>query len=84
MVQKRQIADEMVILIRQLVMQNQIRMAAMVLEIYFIREWKLSQDVASFYMRKYFEIHYADHVRKFRKRIARQGGEVNAKNAGTA
>lgn len=81
MAKKQQIADEMVVLLRQLVMQNQIRMAAMVLKVYFIREWKLSEEVAAFFMRKYFEKYYADHVRKFRKRITGKGGEINAKNA---
>lgn len=84
MKQTRQIADEMTVLIRQLVMNGQLVMASKVLEVYFMRNWKVSKEVAAYFMRKYFEKHYADQVRKFRQRIARQGGEVIAKNAGTA
>lgn len=84
MKQKRQVAEEMIVLIRQLVMNGQFVMAARVLEVYFMRSWKVSEEVAAFYMRKYFEKYYADHVRKFRQRNARKGGDINAKNAGTA
>jgi hypothetical protein len=86
---KQSLPEDLIVLLRQLVMQNQLRMAARILEVYFIREWKLSEEVAAFLMRKFFEKHYADHVRKFRQRIVKReqvikGDEMNAKNTGTA
>jgi len=83
-VEKQQIADEMIVLIRQLVSQKQIRIAAEILKVYFIRYFKVSEEVAAFFMRKYFERHYSVQVRKFRQRFANQGGNANAKEAGTA
>ncbi|MBW5444754.1 hypothetical protein GE107_01570 [Cohnella sp. CFH 77786] len=74
----------MIVLVRQLVMQNQIWMAAMVLKVYFIRNWKVSEEVAAFYMRKYFEKYYAAQVRKFCQHFADRGGDLDAKNAGSA
>lgn len=56
--EKQQIADEMTVLLRQLVMQYQIRMAGLVLQTYFVREWKVEESIANRYVRGYFAKYY--------------------------
>lgn len=62
---QKRLPEDLIVLLRQLVTQNQLRMATRVLEVYFIRNWNLSEQVASYFMRKYFEKYYTDHVHKF-------------------
>lgn len=52
--EKRKIANEMTVLLMQLVAQNQIRIAGLVLQTYFVREWKLDDSLSSRYVRAYF------------------------------
>jgi hypothetical protein len=68
---KRKLPDELIVLLRQLVKQEQIHIAAVVLSVYFRREWRLEVDVAGYYTRRYFEKHYSDYVRKHRQQVAR-------------
>lgn len=82
--EKRKISEEMIILLRQLVMNGHISMATEVLKVYFIREFGQSEESAQYLMKRYFLKYYGDHVNRFRYRIAKQGGELSAKNAGTA
>lgn len=63
-----QIADEMVVLLRQLVMQNQLVMAARVLETYFQRVWKIDETLANRYVRGYFAKYYPKQLERHLKR----------------
>lgn len=67
--EKRQIADEMVTLVRQLVAQNQIKVAGLVLQTYFIRVWKKEKDIAAHYVRAYFKKHYPEQLERHLKRV---------------
>lgn len=66
--EKRQIADEMTVLLRQLVMQNQLVMAAHVLEVYFLRVWKIDQELANRYVRGYFAKYYPKQLERHLKK----------------
>ncbi|NGM83384.1 hypothetical protein G5B47_13255 [Paenibacillus sp. 7124] len=63
------INDEMTVLLRQLVMQNQISMAGHVLKAYFIRQWKTNEELAIKYVRGYFFKYYPKQVERYLKRI---------------
>lgn len=69
--EKKLIADEMTSLLRQLVMQNQIRMAGLVLQTYFIREWKIAEELANQYVRGYFAKYYPKQLDRHLKRLNR-------------
>lgn len=71
--EKKQITDEMTSLLRQLVMQNQIRMAGLVLQTYFVREWKIDEELANRYMRGYFAKFYPKQLERHLKRLNRAG-----------
>ncbi|MNP66467.1 hypothetical protein D3C76_1621820 [compost metagenome] len=62
--EKRQISDDMTVLIRQLVQQNQLVMAARVLGVYFQRVWKIDQTLANRYVRGYFRKYYPKQLEK--------------------
>jgi hypothetical protein len=66
---KPKLPEDLIVLLRQLVKQGQISIAAIVLSVYFRREWRLDDDMAGFYTRRYFEKHYSDYVRKHRERM---------------
>lgn len=66
--EKRQIADEMTALLRQLVMQNQLVMAAHVLGVYFQRVWKIDEELANRYVRGYFLKYYPKQLERHLKR----------------
>lgn len=66
---KRQINDEMTVLLRQLVMQNQIKMAGLVLRTYFIRHWKINEEMAGKYVRCYFSKHYPKQLERHLNRL---------------
>lgn len=68
---KRSLPDDLITLLRQLVVNDQIRMAARVLEIFFIREWKMAEDGARYLTKRYFLMYYSDHVYKFQQRIGK-------------
>jgi len=57
----------MVTLLRQLVMQNQIRMAGLVLQTYFVRKWKIEQELAKRYVRGYFAKYYPKQLERYLK-----------------
>jgi len=67
-VEKKQIAVEMTTLLRQLVMQNQLVMAARVLETYFLRMWKIDEELAVAYVRLYFRKYYPKQLERHVKR----------------
>lgn len=66
--QKRQIADDMTVLIRQLVQQNQLVMAARILGVYFQRVWKIDHTLANRYVRGYFRKYYPKQLERHLKR----------------
>ena len=57
-VEKRQLSDDMTVLLMQLVAQNQLVMAGMVLKAYFLRLWKIDEAKANEYVRCYFNKFY--------------------------
>ena len=67
--EKRPIHDEMTTLVRQLVMQNQIRMAGLVLLTYFVREWKVEESLAKRYVRGYFTKFFPKQLERYLKRL---------------
>jgi hypothetical protein len=54
-------------------MQNQIRMAGLVLQTYFVREWKIDEELANRYMRGYFAKFYPKQLERHLKRLNRAG-----------
>jgi hypothetical protein len=62
---KREIADEMTVLLRQLVMQNTIRIAGHVLQTYFLREWKIHEELANSYVRCYFAKYFPRQLERY-------------------
>lgn len=54
-------AEEMIVLLRQLVMQDQLVMAARVLRVYFQRVWKIDEELANRYVHRYFAKYYPKH-----------------------
>lgn len=70
--EKRQLTEEIEVLIRQLVMQNQMVMASQVLIAYINRTWKVDQDQAKYFMIKYFEKFYSNEVKIFQQRLAKR------------
>lgn len=69
--EKRQIADEMTTLLRQLVMQNQLVMAARVLGVYFQRVWKIEEELSNRYVRAYFKKYYPEQLERHLKRLTK-------------
>lgn len=67
--ENRHIADEMNTLLRQLVMQDQIRMAGLVLQTYFVRNWKVEESLAKQYVRGYFAKYYPKQLERHLKRM---------------
>jgi len=67
--EKRQIADEMVALIRQLTMQNQIKMAGLVLQSYFQRVLKIDEELSAAYVRLYFQKFFPVQLERHLKRL---------------
>ncbi|CAM3830714.1 hypothetical protein ACFW4G_28040 [Paenibacillus lactis] len=66
--EKRQVDNEMITLLRQLVMQDQIKMAGLVLRTYFVREWKVEQELANKYVRIYFTRYFPKQLDRYLKR----------------
>ena len=71
--EKRQISDDMTVLLRQLVMQNQIKMAGLVLRTYLIRHWKIDERLAGKFTLLYFSKHYPKQLERYQKLLNRVG-----------
>ncbi len=69
MKEEKHISDEMTVLARQLVAQNQIVMAAHVLEVYFLRVWKIDEELAIRYVGGYFHKYYPKQLERYLKRL---------------
>lgn len=65
----KQINEEMTVLMRQLVMQNQLSMAGQVLKVYFKRHWKISEELSNKYVRGYFSKYYPKQLERYLKRL---------------
>lgn len=66
--EKKQLSDDMTVLAKQLVAQNQLVMAARVLGVYFQRVWKIDEKLANEYVRRYFHKYYPKQLEKHLKR----------------
>lgn len=71
MASNKQLPEELIVLLRQLVMQGQIRIAGMVLQSYFLRFWKIDRELAEHYVVRYFRKYYPSQLSKHQKRKAR-------------
>jgi hypothetical protein len=69
MVGKRGLPDDITVLMRQLVMNGHMRMAGTVLYTYFIRCWKLDDEYAAYYMRRYFEKYFAPQLQRHLQKL---------------
>lgn len=57
--------NDLVVLLNQLAQNGDIRMAARVLHVYIIRFWKVDGNVASQYVRKYFEKYHSKQLQRY-------------------
>lgn len=73
---KRPWSEEIEVLMRQLVVNGHFRMAAHVLKNYFIRSWKVQEELAHKYMQVYFRKYYSKEVERYQKQLARKRGEA--------
>ena len=69
MQEKRELSHDLTVLLCQLVMQNQIVMAAHVLKTYFLRVWKIDEELATRYARGYFAKYYPKQMERHLKRL---------------
>jgi hypothetical protein len=67
---KRKLPEDLIVLLKRLVQQGQIRIAGTLLYVYFRRSWQLEDDIAAYYMTRYFEKYHSDHLQKHRQRMA--------------
>lgn len=51
-------------------MQGEIRIAGTLLYVYFRREWKLEDNIAAYYITRYFEKYHGEHLKKHQQRMA--------------
>lgn len=68
---KHGLPEDITMLLRQLVMNGHIRMAGTVLYVYFIRCWDLDEELAAYYMQRYFQKYYAPQLQKHKQRSAK-------------
>jgi lipopolysaccharide biosynthesis glycosyltransferase len=71
MKEAKRINDEMTVLLMQLVAQYQIKMAGIVLKSYFVRCWKITEDVAAAYVRLYFKKYFPKELDRYMKHLKR-------------
>ena len=63
---KKELPEELLTLLKQLVAQRHIRIAGWVLYAFFMRNWKLEEDRAAYYVIRYFQKHYPRQFDKYR------------------
>ncbi len=68
MVVKRGLPEDLTVLLKQLVVNGHIRHAGTVLHVYFIRSWQLDEELAAYYMRRYFEKYFAAQLQRHMQR----------------
>ncbi|WP_159887561.1 hypothetical protein [Paenibacillus puerhi] len=71
MIVKKGLPEELATLLRQLVVNGSIRIAGTTLFVYFKRCWQLDDDLAAYYMRRYFEKYYGNQLQRHRERTAK-------------
>jgi hypothetical protein len=71
MSQSKKVCDEMVVLLKRLVMNGHFQMAKLVLFTYFRRVWKEDEQRAVFYVQKYLEKYFPKQYRR----------DINKKNS---
>ncbi|RAV02711.1 hypothetical protein [Paenibacillus sp. YN15] len=65
MAEKKPWSEEIEVLIRRLVVNGHLCMAAHVLKNYFIRSWKVEEELAHKYMQVYFPKYYGKEVERY-------------------
>ncbi len=68
-------SEEIEVLIRQLVVNNHLCMAAHVLKNYLIRSWKVEEELAHKYMQVYFRKYYSREVERYQKQFTHKRGK---------
>ncbi|MEK3726201.1 hypothetical protein [Paenibacillus sp. FSL H8-0034] len=58
--------EDLTILLRRLVVNGSIRIEGITLYVYFRRCWSLEDELAAYYMRRYFEKYYTHDLSKYR------------------
>lgn len=71
MVVKRGLPEEMTLLMKRLVVNGHIRIAGTLLYSYFIRCWQLDEELAAYFMQRYFEKYYAPQLQKHKQLVAK-------------
>jgi hypothetical protein len=61
----RKVSEEMVVLLKRLVMNGQLQMAKLVLHTYFRRVWKEEEQLAGYYVQKYLEKYFPKQYKKY-------------------
>jgi hypothetical protein len=67
---KQTIPEELTTLLRQLVVNGSIRIAGIVLYVYFRRCWKLGDELAAYYVVRYFKKYYPRQLSKHQQQRA--------------
>lgn len=65
------LSEEIEILVLQLVKQHHMMIATQVLTSYMVRQWKVSQEHARYYMKQYFLKVYPVEVQLFQERLSK-------------
>ncbi|MFF2909775.1 hypothetical protein [Paenibacillus sp. NPDC057934] len=61
------LSDELTATMKQLVMNGHLKMAGTVLHVYFLRCWQLEDELAAYYVVRYFGKYYPKQLEKYRK-----------------
>jgi len=64
---KQGLPEELTVTLRQLVMNGHFRMAGTLLYVYFKRCWKLEDDLAGYYVVRYFAKHFPKQWGRFQE-----------------
>lgn len=69
--QKREIPEEVRVQVQRLTVQGQIMVAGAMLNTFFRRVWKVEDELASQYVKRYFQKYYPVQLEKHQKRMAK-------------
>ncbi|AIQ37199.1 hypothetical protein R50345_22705 [Paenibacillus sp. FSL R5-0345] len=67
---KEGLPEALTVTLRQLVMNGHYSMAGIVLYVYFIRCWKLEDELAAYYVPRYFAKYFPNHLVKYQRQTA--------------
>jgi hypothetical protein len=62
------ISDELTALLRKLVSNGSIRIAGTLLYVYFIRNWKINDELAAYYVTRYFQKYYSTQFKRYQQK----------------